>query len=702
MSAANLERARALHRDGKVTQAVALYRAALKTNPRNFEALYRLGLALAQKGKYRDAAKWVGKALDVRPDFAQGHFDFGSLLLKLRRFEPAAAALGRAVALAPDHAEAHHNLGVALSELGRLDEALAAFDCAIDLRPDLVSLFYNRANTLRKMQRFEHAAADYRRVLSISPEHVPALNNLGNCLGDLGHDREAHEVFRRAVALKPDYAHAWFNLADLQRRQGLWQEARESLERVIALDPDYPFARGALVNVAMHCCDWEAAEMHAARVIRDVRAGKPVCAPFIFLGISGSPADQRTCAETWVRYKCPPVAPAVWRGERYRHDRIRLAYVSADFHHHPLAFLMSGLFERHDRSRFELTAIALDPDEDTPIRRRLRAAFDNFIEVGSLGDAAIARQIRELEIDILVDRKGYTMDSRTEILAMRPAPIQVSYLAYPGTMGAPYIDYVIADRIVIPDGDEKHYTEQVVRLPDTYQANDSQRPVSPARPTRSDVGLPERSFVFCCFNNSYKITRPVFDLWMSMMRDIPDSVLWLYASNPPAVHALKDAAAERGVDRSRLVFGEKRDNPAHLARLSLADLSLDTLPYGAHTTASDSLYVGVPIVTCPGNTFAGGVTASLLHAVGLPELVAPDYGTYRQIALDLARDPAALARLRARLAENVKTEPLFDTALFCRNIEAAYSRIWERHQAGLPPRGFDVARAGAVDGAAGT
>lgn len=690
MAAPTLERAHALHRAGKLKDAVAAYRAVLKREPRNFDALYQLGIAHAQAGRFRDAAKCVARALELRPGHAQGHFDLGSLHGRLGRPDLAAQSLERAVALDPGHADALHNLGNALSELGRKEDALAAFDRAIALRPAFASAYFNRGNVRKALQHYEAAIEDYRKALEFQPDNVQVLNNLGNILSEVRRVAEAGEVLQRALEIDPRYAHAWYNLGQLQDRHEMWEDAAASFQRAVDIDPDYPFALGALTSIKMRCCDWDAVEALAPRVIAKVRTGKPVMDPFSFMGISNSAADQLTCAKAWIQNSAPPVSPALWRGEKYRHEKIRIAYVSADFHYHPMAFLMSGLFEHHDRDRFELTAIAFDPEKDMPIRQRMKDAFDRFIVARDLTDSEIARQLRELEIDIAVDRKGHTTNSRTGVFAYRPAPVQVNYLAYPGTMGAPYIDYIFADRFVIPHGEEKHYSEKVVRLPDTYQANDSRRPISEATPTRAEAGLPERGFVFCTFNNNYKINRPFFDLWMEILHEIDGSVLWLYKANAVAVRNLIRAAAEKGIGEDRLRFGGYMPNADHLARLRLADLSLDTLPYGAHTTASDSLYAGMPIVTCRGPTFAGAVTSGLLHAVGLPELVVDSLADYKALVLRLARDPDMLSALKKKLKGNLKTHPLFDTTRFTRHIEAAYERIWERSQRGEAPEGFDV------------
>jgi predicted O-linked N-acetylglucosamine transferase (SPINDLY family) len=351
---------------------------------------------------------------------------------------------------------------------------------------------------------------------------------------------------------------------------------------------------------------------------------------------------------------------------------------------------MTGLFERHDRARFETIAISFGPHKQGEMRTRLENAFDRFFDVEDKGATAIAQMIRDLEVDIAIDRKGYTENARPEIFAQRPAPIQAAWLAYPGTVGADYMDYIIADRCVIPEDQQQHYSENVIYLPDTYQANDSKRPISDLTPSRAEVGLPENGFVYCCFNQNYKITPPVFDIWMRLLRKVEGSVLWLLESNAAAARNLRHEAENRGVAPERLIFAKRQEHAGHLARHRLADLSLDTLPFNAHTTTSDALWAGLPVVTCLGTTFAGRVAGSLLNAVGLPELITNTSEEYEALALELARDRDALATIKSKLARNRSTHPLFDTDRMRRHVEAAYSTMWQGYQRGEPPRGFAV------------
>jgi predicted O-linked N-acetylglucosamine transferase (SPINDLY family) len=471
---------------------------------------------------------------------------------------------------------------------------------------------------------------------------------------------------------------------------GRHAEAAESFARLARADPNFEHALGNRVHAMQQICAWDGLAELLGELGTRVRAGKPVATPWVMAAASDSAADQLRCAQMFTRDLYPPTANPLWRGERYAHDRIRVCYVSADFHDHATASLIAGLFEAHDRTRFEPIAISLGPDRQDGLRSRIESAFERFADMRTNSDAEIAGHIRRMEVDIAVDLKGFTRNCRPGIFARRPAPVQVSYLGYPGTMGAPYMDYIIADRHVIPADQQAFYAERVVYLPDSYQINDDKREISGGALTRAEAGLPESGFVFCCFNRSYKITPEVFDVWMRLLTKVPGSVLWLFEGFPAAAANLRAEAERRGVAPERLVFAPPQPLAEHLGRHRLADLFLDTVPCNAHTTASDALWAGLPVVTCLASTFAGRVAASLLHAVGLPELATASLDQYEALALKLAGDPALLAEVKAKLAGNLHTAPLFDTARACRNIEAAYTAMWQRQQRGDAPAGFSI------------
>ncbi len=714
----------AAHQAGNLPKAEQLYRQILATDRKHFNALQLLGVIHAQRGEFREAVRLIKAALKVKKNDQQALYNLGKALLPLKRPGDALKCFDKVLSIRPDHAEAQNNRGIALQELHRLDDALECFDEVLAIRPDHAEAQNNRGNILLELHRPDEALQSYDKALAIHPDYFEARNNRGNALLELNHFDEALRNFDQALAIHPDYAKAHnnrgnvlrglrrledslesynralaiepnaagtlFNRGKLLRDLNLLDEAVEDFERLIEIDPNYSDARGRLYYAKRHACDWRDYEEETSLILAETRAGKRCATPWQFLAMSDLPGDQLQCTQSWQRENHPVSESPLWTGERYDHDRIRVAYVSADFHEHPMAWLMAGLFEQHDRSKFETIAISFGPDEPGPTRDRLVNAFEHFHDVRQESPGEIARLIRDMEVDIAIDRKGYTTDCRTGIFALRPAPIQVNYLAYPGSMGAAYIDYIIADRFVIPEDDRQHYTEKVVYLPDTYQANDSKRVIAAQTPERGDVGLPEKGFVFSCFNNNYKITPQMFGIWMSLLVEIKGSALWVLESNAAAMRNMRQEAAKRGVPPERLVFAPKVEHSQHLARHRLADLFLDTLPFNGHTTASDALWAGLPVVTCTGNTFAGRVATSLLNAVGLPELVTSKLDAYENLAHALATNPAMLSDIKAKLRRNRTTHPLFDTDRFRRHIEQAYITMWERYQRKEFPEGFSV------------
>jgi predicted O-linked N-acetylglucosamine transferase (SPINDLY family) len=527
--------------------------------------------------------------------------------------------------------------------------------------------------------------------LALKPDYGDALTNRGATLLALKNYREAIASFEAALALQPRDAEALSNRATALFEIKRYDEASVAYGRLIAFAPQFPYATGNLVLARAYCCDWSGFAQDRERISAELLAGKPAMSPHASTLVLDNAEDQLRSARRWVADRCPPSSSPLWRGEIYRHDKIRVAYLSADFHAHATAFLIAGVLEHHDRSRFETIALSFGPDDGSEMRARLRRGCNRFIDVRTKSDSEIAAMVRQWEVDIAVDLKGFTQDGRPGIFAHRPAPVQVNYLAHPGTMGADYMDYIFADKTVIPPEYGRFYSEKIVYLPDTYQANDSTRWVAERTPSRAEAGLPDSGFVFACFNNSYKITPAMFDVWMRLLRATDGSVLWLLQDNETATANLKREADARGVEPRRLIFAPRVNVAEHLARQRLADLFLDTLPCTAHTTASDALWVGLPVLTVLGTTFAGRVSASLLNAIGLSELVTTSLAAYEGLALSLAQDSSALARVKVKLQDNRHTHALFDTARFTGNLEAAFEAIWSRIQRGEPPAGLAVA-----------
>jgi predicted O-linked N-acetylglucosamine transferase (SPINDLY family) len=714
---------------GRHEAGIDLMGRAIAINPRNPAAQYNRANALRDMGRAEDAIKGYDAALAIKPDNIGAWNNRGVVLHGLTRYEAAIASYDRALALKSDHLDAHANRGNALMELGRHDEALTAYDRVVALAPNDVAGPYGRANALAKLNRHEEALAFYDRALAITPEDPQILNNRGNTLSQLSRYEEALADFGRAITAAPNSADAFANRGDALMHLRRHEEALENYRRALDLNglsfnalygrgsalvelkrhgeaiaafdrllrqkPGYPYASGMLVYAQSTCCDWRD-PVHTAEMIEGIRAGKRVATPLALLAVCDSEADKLRCSRILMQDKFPP-PKELWRGEIYRHDRIRVAYLSADLRTHPVGILMAGVFEHHDRTRFETIAISHGLDDRSEMRTRLKRAFDRFIDVQGKSDREVASLLRALEVDIAVDLTGLTASGRPGILAHRPAPVHVNYLGFAGSMAAPHMDYILADRIVIPEEQQQYYAEKVAYLPDSYMPHDFARRIAAHTPRRSELGLPENGFVFASFNNSYKFAPAMFDVWMRLLHAVEGSVLWLPNANPTAVRNLQREAHARGVLSERIVFAPHV--PAgedHLARLGSADLFLDTLPYNAHSTAMDALWAGLPILTVKGESFASRVAASLLTAAGLPELIVDSLDAYETLALDLARDRAALAALKEKLRHGRDSCALFDTARFTRNLEAALGMMWERTQKGELPAAFlieDPARA---------
>jgi predicted O-linked N-acetylglucosamine transferase (SPINDLY family) len=656
----------------------------------DLNALGRQAFALQQQGRNAEAEALYRRILAADPDVFPALCLLGVLRLQHGASAEAAGLLERAVRLNPGDLAAQLHYGLALQGDGQFGQAAACFSRVLAASPGNVAALMGRGGALRAQGLIEAALADHEAVLVIDPGNADAWNGRGALLREMGRSDEALESFDRAIALDPQFAEALQNRGDLYWSDRLDQAAAcADMERALAIAPQRPWLRGNLLHLKMFAGDWAGFDAALAAIHDGVRAGAPVVHPFIYQAMSDSPADLQRCARIYTRANFPaaPMPPAPWR----EHDRLRIGYVASEFQAHALSYLTVGLFECHDRSRFEITAFDNGAGDGSQTRARLEKAFDRIIPIRGRGDADVAAAIRAAEIDILVNLNGYFGTPRMAVFAMRPAPIQVSYMGFPATMGAPYIDYLIADRIVLPPGEEQFYDEKVARLPDTYWVNDSRRPIAGEKPSRATCGLPPDAFVFCNFNNSYKLTPQAFAGWMRILKQVPHSVLWLFESNNPRfAENLRAHAAAQGVAPGRLVFAPLMPSEKHLARLALADLSLDSLPYNAHTTAADILWAGVPIVTCRGTTWPGRVAASLLSAMKLLELIAETPQDYEALAVRLAQDPSALAAIRARVMQNRLTTPLFDTARWTQNLEAAYRRMWDRHRSGQPPAGFNV------------
>jgi predicted O-linked N-acetylglucosamine transferase (SPINDLY family) len=646
---------------GRLDQALADIEDALKINPSDAEAVFNRANVLKILARPLEALAGYEQALALKPGWAQVENNRGTVLQALGRHEDALAAYDRALAAAPDNVDALNNRGSVLQDLKRPAEALACYDRALRLAPNFSAAFNNRGSALMDLKRFADALSCFDSALALRPTDAQAMNIRGNALPALLRYEEALTAYDQALALKPDYAEAQNNRGEALQQLKRHEEALAAFDRAAPARPE-AFAGAAMA--ALDLCDWKRTAEIGAQMPKRIAAGESIT-PWGLLGYSGDETLQRLCAANVIAARYPDLPPPL-AAARYNHDRIRLAYISSDIGHHPVATQIVQLIESHDRTRFEVIGVGTNADDGSAQRRRLVSAFDRFIDAHAVPAFAVAEQLRALEVDVLVDLNGHTRGDNFDVLSHRPAPAQATWLGYAGTTAAPFVDYLIADRITAPEAGA--FSEKLAYLPNCFFPNDTSRLLGKV-PSRAEAGLPPDAFVFCCFNNNWKITEPVFAIWMRLLAELPGSVLWLKQAGEKTKANLKQAAADRGIDPDRLVFAKAAALDVHLARHQLADLFLDTLPYNAHATACDALWAGLPVLTRRGSAFAGRVAASLLTAVGLPELVAETAQEYEALALALARDPARLKSLRDRLSANRATAPLFDTPRLARDLE---------------------------------
>jgi len=666
--------------------ALASFDRSIELEPDDPVAYNNRGRALAGLERHDDALASYDRALALDSGYAEAYNNRSNVLRGLAQYGPALASIDKAILLKSDFVDAHVNRGHVLQDQGRHLEAVASYDAAIVLQPAFAAAHLGRGVSLDHLRDHAASLVSYERAIVLNAEDAEAHNARGNALRALRRFAAARASYDRAIELRSDRADYYYNRGSAWDDQQHHEAALADYDRALALEPGYPYLKGTHWYARRRICEWRDSGDNTAELLAGLERHDKVTTPFSAIALLNSPAAQRRAAELWIKDKHPPRCDLPPIPVRRRSERIRVGYFSADFHDHATCYLIAELFEKHDRRRFELLGFSYGPDVDHAMRRRVKAAFDRFFDVGALSDSDVAVLARDLRVDIAVDLKGFTADNRVGIFAHRAAPIQVGYLGYPGTMGADYIDYLVADRVLIPEADCQHYAEKIVYLPNSYQVNDSTRRISERQFSRAELGLPQSSFVFCCFNNNYKVSPDTFDGWLRILRHVDGSVLWLIEDNARAAENLCHEARRRDIDPRRLIFGGRMPLPDHLARHRAADLFLDTTPCNAHTTASDALWAGLPVLTCMGDAFAGRVAASLLTAIGLSELIASTPIEYEALAVALATDAVRLRRIRDTLNRNRASAPLFDSSLFTRHLENAYTQMYERDLAGLPPQ----------------
>lgn len=715
------------HKGGRFEEAERLYRKIGRLQPTHAEAWSNLGLALIERGAFAEAADACRRAIALRDDYVDAHLNLVTALDKAGDYAAAADVYRKLIPLQPKRADLWNNFGLILSSQGRENQAVLAFSEAAAIKGEFVDAHFNMARTLSNLGFTEEAITVYRRVVGLAPDHAAALSNLGTLLGTVGNFdegvafsqraaalapdaaevqcnfgvllqrqgrvNEAVEAYRKALEVRPDYAAALGNLAVGLEEQFKFDEAATVLQRAIAVKPDFDNAIIELIKIRRHICDWSHYQQDEQRLLDFIAQQKDLMFMLLLMCFSSNPAQQHGCArQAMRRYNeistraLPHPAPDTAAKAQ---AKIRIGYLSADYRDHPVGRLLPELFARHDRTYFEIFGYALGTEDKGVLRGRIRQACDHFVDLHHMSNVEAVQRIRADQIDILVDLTGPTVGARLDILALRPGPLQVSFLGWPGTMGADFIDYVIADPFVVPAEQQVHYSEKIVHMPDCYQPSDPQRPIPPV-PSRAQCGLPEDAFVFCSFNNPNKVTPEMFALWMRLLKRVDNSVLWLYFKSPQTIANISRERDAHGIAADRIIFAPVAHYDAYLARLRTADLFLDSYPYNAGATCNDALWEGLPVLTCSGDTYISRMAGSLLTAAGVPELITTSLADYEERAFRLATEPELLAGLRRRLEEARAASPLFDMARFTKNLERAFGQMQALRVAGEAARFFAV------------
>ena len=640
------------------------------------------GCFLIEAANFVEAEKMFLHSLEFLPNRVSTLTNLSVAQLKLKKYSEAKSTALKAISIEGHNSEAYLNLGVIEKELRHYEFAIKFFDKAISLKPDYHEAWSNKGNVLNVLKCFDEAMAHYDKALSLDPKYYEAWNNRGVALHDQRRYVEAIANYDKALSIRPNYVEAWINKGGTLNSLKKHSESAKCYRKALEHTAEDSYLLGLIHHQMMLGCEWLDYDKYTNDIFQLVRQGRKGAEPFGFQGIANSESLLKRCAENFSKDQFPTQSNLA-NISKYKHKKIHIGYLCGEFRTQATSILMARVWELHDKANFEIFAFDNGWDDGSEYRQRIKRAFTKIINISNINDLNVVKLIKENEIDILVNLNGFFGEVRQQVFSYRPASIQVNYLGFPGTIGAEYIDYIIADKLVIPEESKIHYIENIAFLPNCYQANDDRREISDKNFSRKDLGLPDDVFVFACFNNNYKITPSVFDSWMRILSAVHGSVLWLIADNPDAKNNLIKEAVIRGISSSRLIFAERLALPEHLARHRQADLFLDTLPYNAHTTCSDALWAGLPVLTLKGRTFPGRVAASLLTAVGLSELITSTSEEYESLAIELALNSKKLSAIKEKLANNRLNTPLFDSKLFTKNLEAIYTKMYERYQADL-------------------
>jgi predicted O-linked N-acetylglucosamine transferase (SPINDLY family) len=665
--------------------AIASFKRALELNPLNMDAAIKLATTLEKSGDIDAAIITLETLVQKHLLSGEAHFQLARLLYLNSRSENTINQLEYVLKLDESHLESHLLLAEIHNKNRNFSHAIAHFNQVLKVNPNNAEILCNLGSAYKENNQIPEALEALEKAITLKPSLVEGHFNRGLVFHSIKETDLALDAFNTTISCDKEYARAYVLRFILLIEKKQLDEALVSCERALELAPNTSYLRAQRFRLKMFLNAWDHFDEELDTLFQMMHSSKKVIEPFYFQAMVDDPQQQLLAAQAWCESRYPENRSLGKIESGAGNKRIRIGYFSGDFHNHPVSLLLIELFELHDRNQFEITAFSFGPDRNDDMRQRIKKTIEHFVDVSAMSDLEIAQLTRDKKIDIAVNLSGYTTDCRSGIFAYRAAPLQVQYLGYPGTLGAPYVDYIVADETVIPKVNQIHFSEKVIYMPDTYWCSDSRRIVSTKAMTKRELGLPESSFIFCCFNHCYKITPDVFDSWMHILRNVENSVLWLLEDSQSAKQNLIREAELRGISGERLKFASRTSPSEYLCRLTMADLFIDSWPYNAHTTANDALYVGLPVLTKIGQAFASRVAASQLTALKIPELITYSKRSFEQQAINLANDPQKLAAIRNKVKANKNTTSLFNTELFTRNLESAFVRILERSQAGLAP-----------------
>ena len=660
---------------GNIEQGIVKLKESIFIKPKNVFAHSNLGNALKDLKRYDEALASYDKAIKINPDYAEIHNNKGNALKGLKRYDEALASYDKAIKINPDYAFAFNNKGIIFQNLQRYDEALASYDKAIKINPDYYESYNHKGNVLKDLKRYDEALASYDKAIKINPDYAFAFNNKGIIFQNLQRYDEALATYDKAIKINPNYPETYNNKGNILKELKRYDEALTCYEKAIKLKSDFDYMLGKVLNINMFLCNWIEFDSLIKEINNTIVKKSKVIEPFTFLGLIDNPVFLKLSSEKYIKNNFKKDLEIQSLAKYTNHKKPRIGYFSADFHNHATLHLMMDIFKNHNKSNFDFYGFSFGPQNNDIWNSQVKNYFLKFEDVSNISDKEAAYLSRKLEIDIAIDLKGLTSNSRSGIFSYRAAPIQINYLGYPGTTGADYMDYIIADEVIIPKESSNNYTEKILYLPDCYQPNIKKREISKKSFKRSDFGLPENSFIYCCFNSNYKITPHIFNIWMNILKAVPNSVLWIYKTNETASKNLIKESKAKGVDPKRIIFASYLPNDEHLKRISFADLFLDTFPCNAHTTASDAVRMCVPIVTLIGKSFASRIASSILSCLDMKELITRDEKEYQNLAIDLARHPKKINEIKDRLIDAISSSPLFDSSKFTKNLENIYLQL---------------------------